>query len=150
MKGFAFIVFLMVFIPGCEKEDSDYRDKFTGRYDFEIENDYNILHYISPGEIYFTNFDTVFSFTGKVSKSQNFDNKILIDWGRDTILRINDTSYTQKTEFEIDSGGNLKQLDPGIYSGGYIHRDTISFYISSSGGMGGLLFSEWTVKGLKK
>lgn len=83
------------------------------------------------------------------SKSPDFDNKILIDWGRDTIFRFNGMVFTQKTEIGIDSSGNLEQLDPNIESEGYMHEDTIRFYLLLEGGMGGRLSSDWIVTGLK-
>jgi hypothetical protein len=149
MKGIASIILLLAFIPGCKKEDSDYRDKFTGRYHFEIEHEYRTVHGSIFNLIY---VDTVYYYDGNVSKSLNFENEILIDWGSDTLFITNNIAYTQKTEFKIDSNGHLKDLDTldhQLDSGGYIHLDTIKFYLRLDEGMAGQLYSHWTVAGLK-
>jgi hypothetical protein len=149
MKGIVNILLLLALIVSCEKEDSDYRDKFTGSYNFEIEHHYSILFNSSPSEIHIKYIDTVFSYSGKVTRSSDFENKILIDWGSDTLFRINGVTYTQKTEFVTDSMGRLNQLDPNWDSGGYFNGDTIKFYLYSYGALGGRLFSDWSVTGLK-
>jgi hypothetical protein len=149
VKGIANVLFFLVLIVGCEKEPSDYRDKFTGKYNFEIEHEGTYMHIISPQQIYFISFDTVFSYEGRISKSLNYDNKILIDWGRDTIFRFNGLVFTQKTEMEIDSGGILYSIDSNFDFDGYIHEDTIRFDLFLDGGMGGALGSGWIITGIK-
>jgi len=144
---------ILIFISSCEKDEWDYRDEYTGNYELEI----NYIHTIYEGtdfsDFHIIRIDTTYVYNGSVKKSDEFNNRIIVDWGNDTIY----TDYyagiiTQQTSFEIDSSGNLNFPEPTMmyFSSSYIRNDTIMFHISIEHGLAGALYEIWRVQGLKR
>jgi len=120
----------------------DYRNKWVGSYDFTIKYASSLYG------------DTTYSYSSSITKSIFYSNKILVDWGNDTLVTLNGVTYTQKSELTVDTNGVLTYPEYGGYSGyflyntsySYINGDTIRFGISASS----LGFSRcWEVIGLK-
>lgn len=127
----------------------DYRNQWVGAYDFTIR-----YHTYLPYP--FENEDTTYSYSGSIAKSVSYSNKILVDWGDNTIGGNNDVVFTQKSELTVDSNGKLTYPEYDIYESynwyfygtpySYISGDTIRFGISTGAAAFAL---RWEVLGLK-
>ncbi len=146
---------LIFLFTSCKKEDKgyDYRDKYIGKYDFNIKYSYPNYKWVDSLQYYIVIYrDSNYFYSGFVLKSDFHYNKIIADWGSDTIAIINNNVFTQKSEFTIDSIGNLCYPEYGgsghshLYPPSYIYGDTMCFTICS-GGLGS--YSCWNVNGLK-
>src|ERR1700690_1457139 len=108
MKGLVSNLILILFlISSCKKDQTDYRDKYLGEYYFAIEYIHNTPEGHFPSDWNIVTIDTSYSYSGYIAKSDAYKNKIIVDWGYDTIININDVAYTQKSNYTIDLKGNL-------------------------------------------
>ncbi len=147
-KLFKYLFLLVTIIMSCKKIDSDYRDKYIGNYTFNVIYTYPILR-----------SDTVFgisqeySYNGSIRKTDGFNNKITVDWGKDTIWAFSLEVIEHRCVLTIDSSGVLSyptypDMDNNnFYSPAYIKGDSIKFNFSAGGNA---MFSTWTIKGFKK
>ena len=143
--------FLFFLITSCEKESQqDYRDIYVGKYKFYIKYSFPIGNWIDSIHGYIR-VDSNYVYEGSIIKS-NDDNKIIVDWGNDTIAGDGIRVFTQKSELSVDSIGNLSYPSyPNVghtrfWPPCYIMQDTLKFTI----GNGGLMyFSIWEVFALK-
>lgn len=119
----------------------DYRNKWTGYYDFNI-------HEMTHG---FWEEDSTYFYSGSISKLAA-QNKILVDWGNKGIINISGVVFTQKSTLTVDLDGKLSYPEYGGFGNTYfsskshISGDTIHFFISA--GALGLWFT-WDVVGHK-
>jgi len=126
-----FLLSLSFLLLCCEKE-SDYRDKMTGTYSFKIR--YGFVPYYR---------DSFKNYTGYVKKSENFANKVIVQWG----VKIEKQDVTALT---VDEYGGLsfpdrdRNTDFDLES--FIRNDSIKFFITN-GGLGAWMY--WDVVGLK-
>jgi hypothetical protein len=124
-----------------------------GNYYFEIEYSYPTYSWIDSIPVGFTDWhDTNYTYNGSINKSKKSYNKIIVDWGNDTLAITNNVVFTQKSEFTIDSEGILSYPEyyPGfgntcLFKPSYIKDDTIKFLIGS-GGLG--YYVKWQVNGI--
>jgi uncharacterized ubiquitin-like protein YukD len=144
--------FLLLIVVSCEKESQhDYRDIYVGKYDFHIKYHFPTGSYIDSIHDYIW-VDSNYSYEGSIIKSDEKD-KIIVDWGNDTLAGDGIRVFTQKSEFAIDSTGNLSYpFYPEVghtrfWPPSYINNDTLRFTIGSGGMM---YYSIWEVYGLKK
>ena len=132
----------------------DYRNQWMGTYDFNIAYSYPTFlpHPEIDGAVIIVYKDTTYFYLGSVGKSASHSNKILVDWGNDTIGTVNYKLFTQKSELTIDSSGELSYPEYGgfgyneFFPPAYIKGDTICFIICC-GGLGA--HESWNVKGQK-
>jgi hypothetical protein len=146
----SWIVLLSILILGaasCTKDDDyDYRDKYTGNYRFEI-------HYVYPTfpsimELVYV--DTGYYYDGIIEKSTQFKNKIIVDWGNDTVYDSNVLVW-QKSELTVDSMGILTypEIDDNYVrfsQRSNISGDSILFDYS----IGNRFTASWHVLGIKQ
>ncbi|MFZ4798139.1 MAG: hypothetical protein ACOYMA_11645 [Bacteroidia bacterium] len=145
------VIFFAILFTACSKEEikSDYRDIYIGNYTFYILHGYPVF---MPDKGYFRTIDTNYTYNGSIKKSNN-TNKIIVDWGKETILSVPPIAYTQKSELTIDSNGNLSYPEYPTWANhrfmepAFIKGDTIKFIITAGGNP--TLF-EWKVTGIKK
>ena len=142
---------LLILAVACEKENKpDYRNAYTGDYDFSIENEYR---YTSNGGQYIHTYDTSYTYSGAIKKSLLSPYKIIVDWGTDTIRVSNTDVLMKETVLTVDTSGVLSypEIDEeGIVSTSYIQEDTIRFTFYVNWGMAHMLYSIWYVTGIKK
>jgi hypothetical protein len=94
MKKISLIGFLIiVFISSCEKDETDYRDKYVGEYNFEIRHTQNTYCGGDLGHLCITYSDTGYSYIGSVRKSDTCNNEVIVDWGNDTVIRFRVNPY---------------------------------------------------------
>ena len=144
---FAIVYFLSILLLACTKDEPvDYRDKMTGEYSYTIK--YNT---VPPSILY---KDTSLSCNGFINKSNEFDNKIIIDWGPDSISFDGVNLFTEKKfELTVDMEGNLSYPEYHMFHNNtqfshdaFIRNDSINYWISSGGK--GMAFI-WNVSGIK-
>ncbi len=146
LEQFIIITFILISLFACKKDEPvDYRDKMMGTYFFTIE--YNSF----PPSILYK--DTSISFNGFIYKSNEFDNKIIVDWRPNSISFDGDNYYTQrKLDLTVDKEGNLcfpeyHSINNTRFSpDAYIRNDSISYWISSGGKERAFV---WDVLGIK-
>jgi hypothetical protein len=145
-------VFLVFFVASCEKETQhDYRDIYVGKYDFDIKHYFPTGSYIDSIHDYIWE-DSNYSYEGSVIKSDE-KNKIIVDWGNDTLAGDGTRVFKQKSELAVDSTGNLSYpFYPEVghtrfWPPSYINHDTLRFTIGSGGMM---YYSIWEVYALKR
>ena len=151
------IFFLLPFcFVACEKEEpqiENYRDKYVGDYTFQITYTYPVGYWVEEiqGNAY-TWKDTTYYYSGSIKKSTTFD-RILVDWGNDTLITIDNTTFIQKNEMIVDSLGNLSYPEyngtgnTNFHLPASIENDSIEFHFAA-GGLG--LYVSWSVTGIKK
>jgi hypothetical protein len=156
MKHISCFLLLLLIATSCQKlQDSpDYRDKFTGIFDFHIDYTYPEYKWIDSLQIHVMVWhDTAYDYSGYVVRSENHKDKVIVRWGDESIAVVNGVAYTQKNELTIDREGILTYPGYGgfghthFYPPAFIRDDSIRFNISA-GGMG--FYSVWKVKGLRK
>jgi hypothetical protein len=146
LNRLSIISFMLISLFACKKDEPvDYRDIMIGNYNFTIK-----YSSFPPSSLY---KDTSLNFNGLIYKSNEFDNKIIVDWRPDSISFDGDNYYTQrKLELTVDKEGNLSfpeyhSIDNTRFSpDSYIRNDSINYWISS-GGMGRAFI--WDVLGTK-
>lgn len=145
------LVLIGLIILSCEKDDWDYRNKYTGDYDFEIicsnttfEGDSYSGHFVSH--------ETTDWYSGSVKKYLLQTNKIKVDWGTGTLSIEADHVDKNRTLLSVDSEGKLSfpELVDGFLQPAYIHGDTIQFIFYTGNGMAHQLSTSWHVTGLKR
>ncbi len=130
--GILMVTFLLM--TGCDflnNEQPDYREKYIGNYSFTINHHF----VISVGADSSAWIDTTYAYLGNISIVDSSKEKILVDWGSDTIFSAGDIFWTQKSNLTVDSFGNLTWPEYGDYYrtyflGGEIKNDIIEFWIS--------------------
>jgi hypothetical protein len=146
------LAMISVIIISCEKDDWDYRNKYTGDYNFGILYAYTTFEgdYMYDG--HFVKHDTTYFFNGSVKKSLLNPNEVKIDWGTKVLSIEGNNVNQQKTQLRIDSDGTLTcpYISEGFNQPAYIHADTIKFTFSTGNGMAHQLYSLWNVTGLKR
>jgi hypothetical protein len=151
MRYFILVTLLLILLS-CEKTETDYRDVFTGEYNFTIEKISRTLASGPPFIEFTINNDTIF-YLGSVKKDTSAPNNFRIDWGNDTIPLEGGGDLDQScTIMSIDEAGNLGcAVNPDAFWGpAYIHNDTIRFTFYCSMGMSHMLWVKWGVIGLRK
>jgi len=153
---FAIVAICVTLFSACKKEPVDYRDKWIGSYSFQIEYTYPtfIPHPEIPDHILIVYIDTTYTYSGSVKKSAQHHNKIIVDWGTDTIKwnGVDMTFFDQKNEITIDENGVLTYPEYGgtennmFYPPADIKGHTIRFTITR-GGLGA--YGSWHVNGVK-
>jgi hypothetical protein len=137
------VLLVKLLVQSCEKDKSDFRNEMTGNYQFTIE-----MGGYPPSYT----VDTILFYDGYIQKSDRHNDRIIVDWGNDTIGKIDGIYFSQKSEFIVDENGNLEF--PDWYGSGntyfgkssFVRNDTISFFISI-GGLGS--WKNWDVLGIK-
>jgi hypothetical protein len=129
------IIFLILL--SCEKESSDYRDKYTGNYNFKIIK----IFYLTGN----SSADTSF-YNGFIEKKEKNQDRIIIHFG---ISRwagtggANDTFVgTDYPDPKVNIDGTLSYPEWGrqgnvFFDGSFISPDSINLILSVGGGAGG-------------
>lgn len=155
MKTIRLLMILSTLFCFASCEPDDYRDKYVGDYEYEIDYYYPTYVWHDSLQTWMLQwYDSIYSYSGYIQKSTNYDDRLLVHWGTETLFSINGTRFTKTNELVVDANGNLSY--PEYYGGpyttfgnhpSYIKNDTIRFDICS-GGLGG--YSDWTVVGVKQ
>jgi len=156
MKRLILLLLLIVsFILSCEKDENDFRNVFIGEYNYSINLVKNSFEFEGdPSGGHFVLSDTITNYLGSVEKATFDADKIIVNWGKDSIKVGNDILIDkQNTIFSIYEGVFLKleHLDDmdEVYFSGLIQGDTIKFSLMKYGGMAHQLYSDWSVVGTK-
>jgi len=109
-------IILMIFlIMGCDKY---HRDRYTGTWDFVITK--YIHEYDDLGIFVKTEYDTIYSYTGKI-KLGNYENNLIIQYSENDEIIVH-----------VDNDGSFRtySIPPDISVGGkFEDRKNIYFYL---------------------
>jgi hypothetical protein len=152
MKRYAILLLLIpLLLTSCEKEDLDYRYKFTGKYHYEI-GEHSTTFVGDPSTGHFVTTITNSTYNGSVRVYLLQSNMLKVDWGTAT-FDVDGVEIDQhKTFMTVDKEGNLycPDVTDGFFGPPCIHGDTIHFKIFAGGGMAHQVGTLWYVTGLKK
>jgi len=119
MKIFFLIIILgLLIVIGCEKEPFDYRNKYTGDWNFKVERTE-----INTDSIGYYYHDSL-TYEGQIKYGNN-DDEIKIEYSGDNSIIL-----------KIDKEGVLSGFPTYYCSGEFIGNDKISLYLRW-GGLGG-------------
>jgi hypothetical protein len=149
MKKNLMILTLVFCLFACNKEETDYREKYAGSYAFKI--DYMNMHVGRyPDALW--QYET-WRFSGSVSIAEGSSNRLLVHWGDGTSTGKGayGLDFNQHDELIVDQSGNLTY--PGyddeyqsLFKSASIKNDTIRFTFVR-GGAGSQYI--WEVTGIK-
>lgn len=112
------LLLVLLLLPGCQKEWFNYRNKYLGKWDFQVyRSSFNMAN---PGE----NWSDSVHFTGEISYGT-----------ADNLIRIQYTSE-QSIELVIDEDGTLSAFPSPYCSGSFSGKDSLNLYLRW-GGLGG-------------
>ncbi len=150
-KSVKVFFYMLVLFSACDEDDWDYRNRFTGEYNFTIINTHTtFIGDASSGHI--ESYKDTSEYSGSVKKSFLHLNRINVDWGSGTVGTEDGHKVERnKTPLKVDEEGNLEypEISDGFYKPTYIHGDTIRFNFYTGLGMAHSLYSLWEVMGLK-
>ncbi len=112
------IIAVLIFFTCCKKESKDFRDKYTGNWDFVVE--VTKLNIDSIGQY---ERDTIY-YLGKISNG-NADNELNIQYSKDSLIVLN-----------IIESGELS-IFPTQYSNGEFEGESKIHLYLRWGGLGG-------------
>ncbi len=154
------VVFIVSFLINCSNEnDIDYRDIYTGKFDFTIYRTSWSLNPDGNGDNLTTTRHDTSEHSGLIRKYESVDDgdcnyfhdldddnenenpqeKITIEFGDCNIIT---STLKENGELEYKSGYHYS------HQGGFVHIDTIEFSIGGLGGLGG--GSSYKIVGIRK
>jgi hypothetical protein len=129
--------FFVGFCYCCKKhEPVDYREKFTGKFTFEVISDYWSINPIYNSRDTLTYKGTIKIFTdGDSLNDLNSIDSVKYDHHRFTIEFLQGIWITP----EIDENGIIREVTSYRYHhvGGFVNSDSIRFTVDQLGGLGG-------------
>ena len=118
-RMFFTFISLLVLITSCEKDESDYRNKYVGIWKFHVEkSSFNM------GDS--SSYNDTIIYQGKLEHGE-FENEIFIKY-----------TDTDSLIFEIDKNGMFSELPTHYCSGEFIRLDSVHLFLRW-GGLGGAM-----------
>ena len=128
MKYLAILIFL-VLLAGCEKENTDYRDKYIGNYNFVIVTE--------DWSVTYTHFDTTY-FDGSIEKNNNSKDRVYIRFGNSRWVSYGnppqDTCVgTEYPNPVVNQNGSLIYPEWSRFTGAFVNLDSVKLEMASGG-----------------
>jgi hypothetical protein len=145
MKNLAILLLITCSFFSCGKDEIDYREKYVGNYNYSIyQSSYSVGRYPDP----LWQYDT-FAFSGSIAIVESSANRLLVHWGKDTIITY-DPGFTRRDEMIVDKNGEITYTRPSysrhFFGPASINNDTIHFRFEAMGAGSGVI---WSITGVK-